>query len=105
MKNISIVYTTIDSIENARKLAHEVVELKIAACVNIIPNGLSIYFWENKIEESKECFLLFKTSKAKVGRLKKWLIAHHPYTTPTILDGQAGVNDSFLDFVAKYVKE
>ncbi|AVP87288.1 CutA protein [Candidatus Phycorickettsia trachydisci] len=105
MKNISIVYTTIDSIENARKLARQVVELKIAACVNIIPNGLSIYFWEDKIEESPECFLLFKTSKTNVLKLKKWLIANHPYSIPAVLDAQVEINNGFLDFVEKYVKQ
>lgn len=105
MKRISVVYTTIDSIETARKLACNVIELEIAACVNIVPGSLSIYSWEGKIEESKECFLLFKTSKTKAAKLKKWLIENHPYTTPAILDGEAGVNSNFFDFVEEVVKE
>jgi len=99
MKSISIVYTTVDSIEKSRKLARNALELKLAVCVNILPNNLSIYFWKGEIEESKECFLIFKTSKTKAAILKRWLAENHPYTTPAILDGQVGINDDFFDFV------
>lgn len=105
MKRISVVYTTIDSIEKARKLARNALKLEIAACVNIVPGSLSIYSWEGKIEESQECFLLFKTRKTKAEKLKEWLIENHPYTTPAILDGEAGINSNFFDFVEEVVEE
>lgn len=105
MKRISVVYTTIDSIEKARKLARNAVEFEIAACVNIIPSSLSIYSWKGKIEESKECFLLFKASKTKAAKLKEWLIENHPYTTPAVLDWEAGINSNFFNFVEEAVKD
>ena len=47
---ISIIYTTIDNEQDARKIANVLIEEQIVACVNIIPNVHSIYRWKGKIE-------------------------------------------------------
>ena len=48
----------------ARTLAHLVVERRLAAGVNILPGALSIYRWEGKVRESRECLLLAQVSRA-----------------------------------------
>ena len=58
---ISIIYTTIDNEQDARKIANVLIEEQIVACVNIIPNVHSIYRWKGKIEEEKELILIAKT--------------------------------------------
>jgi periplasmic divalent cation tolerance protein len=58
----SIALTTAPNIEEARKLANVLVEARLAACVNIVPQVESIYRWEGKIEAASELLLVIKTT-------------------------------------------
>jgi len=49
----AVIYSTIGDIEDARRIAHTLVEEKLVACVNIIPRIESVYRWEGKLEEDK----------------------------------------------------
>lgn len=74
-----IILCTIDNIENARIISKNLVEEKLAACVNIIPNLTSVYTWENKIVEDKEYLMLIKTVKKYFEKIKTRIIELHPY--------------------------
>jgi len=58
---ISLLYTTVSCEQEAKKLANIALSSNAAVCVNIIQNGNSVYLWNGKIEESSECYLIFKT--------------------------------------------
>lgn len=96
-QNLVIVFTTINTLDNAKGIARQAVEEKRVFCVNIIPNGLSFYQWEGVIHESDECFVLFKTCKEKQDDLKEWLVKAHPYTMPIIIQSEVLVNKSYLE--------
>lgn len=97
MHEISIIYTTVSSHEEAERLAGIAVESKLVACVNIIPNITSIYQWESKIEKSSECALLFKTAPGARDSLLRCITDNHPYSVPAIL---ATNTDTTADFFA-----
>jgi len=61
---VAVVYTTIDSEQDARKIAHILVEEQIVACVNIIPNVESIYRWKGNIEEERNPITTLLSSRA-----------------------------------------
>ena len=63
MTDKRIVLTTAGSEEEARKIARYLVENRLAACVNIIPQMRSIYRWQGKVEEADEWLLLIKTTE------------------------------------------
>jgi periplasmic divalent cation tolerance protein len=69
----------------ATLLASEIVEQRLAACVNVVPLIHSIYSWQNKIEQSDESQLLIKTRKELFEPLRSFLRQHHPYETPEIM--------------------
>jgi periplasmic divalent cation tolerance protein len=102
MREIAIVYTTIGSQQDAEKLAKLMVTEKYAACVNIIPNAISIYAWEGNIEQSSECLIIFKTDVSKVNDLQECILREHPYTVPAILQGNIKASSRFYQFVNKY---
>ena len=95
----SVVYTTLPSIEKARELAGLAVKEQYVKCVNIIPQVTSIYEWQNEIEESSECIVLFKTTVEKEDQLMAWLTQHHPYETPAILNITADTPQSFWSYL------
>jgi periplasmic divalent cation tolerance protein len=98
---ISIIYTTVASMDDAEKLANSAVEGKYAACVNIIPKAVSIYEWEGKIERYQEYLMLFKTSTKNVDKLYDWIQSNHPYSVPAILKANVSTSDSFYQFILK----
>ena len=55
-----VVLTTCDSAERAEQLARHLVERRVAACVNILPQVHSIYRWNDKVEKAAEWLLVIK---------------------------------------------
>ena len=77
-----IVVTTVGADFDPRPLARELVEARLAACVNIVPGVESVYRWEGKVAEDGEKLLLIKTTDERVDELQKALLAKHPYDVP-----------------------
>jgi periplasmic divalent cation tolerance protein len=82
MTNKRLVLTTAASAEEARKIAHALVDRRLAACVNIIPKIESIYRWEGKVEESQEYLLLIKTTAQAFPALREAIQELHSYEVP-----------------------
>jgi periplasmic divalent cation tolerance protein len=77
-----IVLTTAGLDFDARALAHVLVELRLAACVNIVPRVDSIYRWEGKVAEDGEQLLIIKTTDERIASLREELFRRHPYSVP-----------------------
>jgi periplasmic divalent cation tolerance protein len=82
---VSVIYSTIDTLENAKTIARLLVKEKLAACVHIIPKIESIYRWQGKIEETNEYVLLVKTSERNVQKTIQKIRSLHPYKIPEII--------------------
>ena len=82
---VSVIYSTTDTLDTARTIAHSLVKEKLVACVHIIPKIESIYRWQGKIEEANECVLLAKTSERNVQKTIQKIRSLHPYEVPEII--------------------
>jgi periplasmic divalent cation tolerance protein len=80
-----LVYITASSLEEAEKIGKLLVEERLAACVNIIPEIRSFYWWEGKLCRDKEAVILAKTRWEKKDELIKRVKEVHSYTVPGIL--------------------
>jgi periplasmic divalent cation tolerance protein len=80
--NAVIVLTTVGADFDARSLARELVELRLAACVNIAANVTSIYRWLGNVTEDSEQLLVIKTVDDNLHDLREALFARHPYDVP-----------------------
>ncbi len=47
----------------AKKIGKVLLQERLAACVNILDNMQSMYWWKGKIEEANETVLIAKTTK------------------------------------------
>ena len=83
--NLKLVYITAPSKQVAIELGRKLVESRHAACINVLPEMTSIYWWEGKISESEEAVLLAKTSEEKVDALIAEVEKIHPYSIPCAL--------------------
>lgn len=92
-----IAFSTIDSLEGAKKIARTLVESKLAACINIIPKIHSIYEWKNEICEEEEFLLIIKTQAGRLEELKVTLGEIHPYDVPELI--ACPVKDGLADYL------
>ena len=86
MIDARIVLTTIGSKELAEKLARQLVERRMAACVNIVGPIRSVYRWREKIEHEEEYLLLIKTTAGHTARLQATFQELHPYELPECVE-------------------
>jgi periplasmic divalent cation tolerance protein len=80
-----VVLSTVGSAEDAERLARELVERRLAACVNVVPGLVSIYRWQGRVERDEERLLVIKTRGERFEALREALVALHPYEVPEIL--------------------
>ena len=80
-----IVITTFASLDDAKKMAHQLIEGRLAACVQIQEGVHSIYRWDGKICEGKEVLLSAKTLADKWADISIFMKSHHPYDLPEII--------------------
>jgi periplasmic divalent cation tolerance protein len=80
-----IVFTTVSRGSEGTLLAEKLVESKLAACVQIVPQITSVYFWEGKIQKDNEQLLLIKTTEDKYLELERFISDNHSYEVPEIV--------------------
>ncbi|HLD45583.1 MAG TPA: divalent-cation tolerance protein CutA, partial [bacterium] len=80
-----LVYITAPHKEVAKTIGRTLVEDRLAACVNIIENMTSLYWWEGKINEDSEVVLLAKTRESLVESLIAKTKILHPYECPCVV--------------------
>jgi periplasmic divalent cation tolerance protein len=69
----------------AETLAGALVELRLAACVNLLPGARSVYRWQEAVERADETLLVAKTSQARYAELEAEVRRRHPYELPEIV--------------------
>lgn len=98
--DIRLVLCNCPGRDTARELARNIVESRLAACINIIANIGSIYWWEGEIQDSAECQLQIKTSESRLQQLIEYIKQHHPDDVPEILAFPVNSgNEDYFDWV------
>ena len=80
-----VVFSTCGSREEAEKLARHLLEARLAACVNVIMQIQSFYWWQGKIEDSQEWLLVIKTARDLFDKVRAVLETAHSYELPEVL--------------------
>ncbi|HLB34492.1 MAG TPA: divalent-cation tolerance protein CutA [Chthoniobacterales bacterium] len=100
--NLKLILTSFADEKTAVDVIRCLVKEHLAACGTLIPNALSIYSWQEKIEETKEVVVLIKTPQSLAERCMKRLAELHPYEVPEIITMEpSSVGTSYLDWVVK----
>ena len=85
MEPAVLVYTTWPSVVEAEAAGRQIVERRLAACVNILPGMISHYWWKGTIERGEEAVMIVKTRAALAEKVGAAVREMHPYETAAIL--------------------
>jgi len=113
-----IVLTTTPNAAEAEALAEKIVDAKLAACVQILPQMQSVYFWEEKnpvaaargsdgkgeVRKEPEHLLLIKTLEEKFEALSEFVRQNHSYEVPEIVAvGADKISEGYLKWMTDYL--
>jgi periplasmic divalent cation tolerance protein len=80
-----VVLSTVGTSEDGERIARELVERGLAACVNLVPGVVSVYRWKGALQRDPEILLVIKTRAERLPALKEALTTLHPYEVPEAL--------------------
>ncbi len=100
-----VLLITAGSIEEAQRISRALLEQKKVACVNIVPQISSLFWWQGKIDSESEVLLLAKTKASKLPEILDLVREIHSYDVPEvialpILDG----NREYLEWIDKEIE-
>jgi periplasmic divalent cation tolerance protein len=102
VSDVKVVLTTWPADRDAEPFARTLVEERLAACVNILPEMLSVYTWKGSVERAAERQVVIKTTRARLDALAARVASLHPYDVPELLVlDVAGGSEAYLRWVGE----
>lgn len=80
-----VVLITAPTASDARRIAHVLVEERLAACVNVLPECRSVYRWDDGVMEEAEAMMIVKTARDLFPQLAQRVVEVHPYAVPEVV--------------------
>ena len=101
-----VVLITAGSGDEGQTNADELTKQRKAACVSVIRNVQSFFWWEGKIDTAQEVLLVAKTRAAELGGLIELVKELHSYDVPEIIALPIiGGNQDYLDWIKSETKK
>ena len=82
---VQIVFCTVPDTDTGHRIAAQLVEYGLAACVNLIPGVESVYRWKGQLQKASEVLLMIKSRSADYTEVEAAISALHPYELPEII--------------------
>lgn len=80
-----VIFITCKDKTQAKKISSALVGEKLAACVNIVSNVESLFWWGGKVDSSPEILLIVKSKKTHLSKIIKRVKSLHSYKLPEII--------------------
>lgn len=101
MSETLVVLTNLPDDASARALAAQLVESRLAACVNVLSPCRSVYRWEGAVEDATEVPLVIKTTRTRYAELERAIVDAHPFEVPEIIALPVALGlPAYLDWLA-----
>lgn len=85
LEEIALIMTSVGTEQQAVEISEELIERRLATCINIVPCLRSIYRWKGKVCEDTEYLLLIKTPQRFFDKVSEAIREFHSYELPEIL--------------------
>ena len=104
--NQVVILVTVETLEEARRIADRLLEQRKAACVNIVPKVDSHFWWEDKLETTQEVLMIIKTRASLVDEVVGLVSELHSYEVPEVIALPIiGGNRDYLKWIDEKVRE
>lgn len=91
LEKVTTIVTSVGSEQEAVHLGEELVEGRLATCVNIVPCARTVYRWKNgRICDDTEYLLLIKTSLSLAATVQDAIMRLHTYELPEVMCVETG---------------
>jgi periplasmic divalent cation tolerance protein len=104
MTDTRLILVTTSPRAEAKRIAHALVDERLAACVNLIGGVHSVYRWKETVETADEVLLVIKTRQEKVDAVRTRVHELHSYEVPEflVLDVADG-SSAYLAWIASCI--
>jgi len=94
------VYAVFADAAEAEHIGRQMVEERLAACINILGPVRSVYRWKGAVETADEVAAIFKTSDRQADALITRIAALHSYDVPCLVTSPIDkILGSYADWV------
>jgi len=80
-----VILITTENREEARKIAAGLIDSNLAACANIVESVQSLFRWQGKVENDRECLMIVKSVSKKLDAVTAKVQELHSYDVPEII--------------------
>jgi periplasmic divalent cation tolerance protein len=92
--------------DDAERLGEALVVEHLAACCSVVPTVHSFYYWEGQLKREHEALLLVKTVESRAAAVQEYVLSHHDYELPEILQvAVEGGSSAYLNWLADQVSQ
>ena len=81
---VTVIMTAPDA-KTAEMLGHTLVSERLAACANVVPKIVSMYWWDGELQRDDEAMVILKTVQQRAEALEARAVELHPYSVPEVL--------------------
>ncbi len=101
-----IIFITVPTEKEAQKISDKLLKEKLVACVNIVKEINSLFWWKEKIESANEILLTAKTELKFFNDIVRVTKQLHSYDVPEIIALPIiGANKDYLDWINESVEK
>ncbi|HKP97617.1 MAG TPA: divalent-cation tolerance protein CutA [Fibrobacteria bacterium] len=102
----TVAYITARDREEALRIGTALLESRLVACINILDNMGSVYWWQGKLETAEECVLMAKTVASRQDGIIRMVKDMHGYQVPCVVFWPlSGGNPEYLDWIEKETRD
>ena len=80
-----VVMITGGNLRECKRIARHLLEKRLIACANVVPLVRSLYHWQGKIADEKECLMVLKSSRELFPALQTEVEKLHSYHVPEVI--------------------
>ncbi|MFM4721070.1 divalent-cation tolerance protein CutA [Aeromonas bivalvium] len=87
---------------SADLISEQLLERRLAACINQLPGVRSLYRWQGKVERASEIQLIIKSRMPLFAAIEQAILTLHPYDTPELITlPVTGGHGPYLDWLTQ----
>jgi periplasmic divalent cation tolerance protein len=100
-----VVFITTAAGDEAHTIANKLLRQRKAACVNILSEVSSLFWWSGKIDAAEESLLIAKTTASTIDDIVRLVKECHSYKVPEIIAlPVVGGNRDYLEWIDREIQ-